>query len=104
MRNTIGWSPLSCGATRRPLRWKCARTLPQSKSPTSAMSKARNPAHPLRALHIASLSSAYRGGLDPASVIRDLLGRIRDDRTQDVWIAVVALETALARLDDLGRR
>ena len=68
------------------------------------MSKARNPAHPLRALDIASLASAYRGGLDPASVIRDLLGRIRDDRTQDVWIAVVALETALARLDDLGRR
>jgi hypothetical protein len=40
----------------------------------------------------------------PASVIRDLPGRIRDDRTQDVWIAVVALETALARLDDVGRR
>ena len=58
------------------------------------MSKAREDLSLDRALAIPSLISAFAAGLDPTALIRDLHGRIRDDRTQAVWIDVVPLEMA----------
>ena len=68
------------------------------------MSKAREDLSLDRALAIPSLISAFAAGLDPTALIRDLHGRIRDDRTQAVWIDVVPLEMALAQLDIAKRR
>ncbi len=57
-----------------------------------------------RALDLASLSSAYADGADPAQLIATLHARIAADPTQAVWITVLPLAGLLDRVAALKRR